>query len=191
VIPINPGCTATKTSISFALHFAVCVDVRSFFRRPAQGRAACRPTSTRVAQCSVDSECASGHCLKEINLCKGVDPGQPCTPGYPLALWDILGRVLLLQACSGTSGPVGRFDRPHLPACVLSVARPARRSRPPASAAITACCLISTPLQAYAPRHSPSQQASLQTSGPFMCAAANAVIVQLGCHGSRLALPLH
>lgn len=33
--------------------------------------------------CNENSECASGHCLKEIRVCRGVDEGEGCSPGYP------------------------------------------------------------------------------------------------------------
>lgn len=33
--------------------------------------------------CNQDGECASGRCLKELRICKGVDEGEHCEPGYP------------------------------------------------------------------------------------------------------------
>lgn len=33
--------------------------------------------------CNQEGECASGNCLKELRICRGVDEGEECAPGYP------------------------------------------------------------------------------------------------------------
>ncbi|RYG43733.1 hypothetical protein EON67_12580 [archaeon] len=33
--------------------------------------------------CNQDGECASGRCLRELRICKGIDEGETCEPSFP------------------------------------------------------------------------------------------------------------
>jgi hypothetical protein len=132
----------------------------------------CRlPPNTHGDACAVDSECASQHCLKEVGLCKGVDPGQECTPGYPSPCGSFAGVSYFCNAAPGSKGT-----------CV-----PVALGGQSCSGLSSSCqrgfyCAkqaVASPLGTCV---APFSVATGQTTtiGPFMCATANAVLIQPG-----------
>ena len=136
----------------------------------------CRlPPNSHGDACASDSECASGHCLKEISLCKGVDPGQPCVPGYPSPCGSFSGTSYFCNAAPAGASATGYTCQ------AVAV------GGTPCSPLTSSCqrgyyCVLPTLNATAGVCRAPFSIAtgSLTNIGPFMCAAANALMVQPG-----------
>lgn len=112
--------------------------------------------------CNQDGECASGNCIKELRICKGVDEGERCEPSFP----DPCQPDHFCQP--GTNG-VGRCQK------VVSPGRTCTYSEGCARGFYCAGADISN-RKCVAPFSVPDFTNT--TVGPYMCASANAVLVQ-------------
>lgn len=116
--------------------------------------------------CNVNAECASGNCLTEIRLCKGIDPRQACVPGlYP-------------DQCSA-----GYYCAPAPNSftggfCLESVA-PGRTCSYSTACTLGYYCTGSGAASGVRKCLAPFtvQDFMNTTIGPFMCASANAILI--------------
>lgn len=118
--------------------------------------------------CNVDAECASRRCLKEIRLCRGIDSKMACTPGlFP----DQCGRDLY---CA----PSDKFTTGGECQPVATAGRTCRSSTACEKGYYCAGSSLSSQKRCVAPFTFPDGQNV--TIGPYMCASANAIVVEQG-----------
>jgi hypothetical protein len=137
----------------------------------------CRlPPNNHGDACNVNNECASGNCLKELKLCRGVMPGGACVPGNP-------------NQC-GTFAGVSYFCQPNPDSirgglCAPRV-RQGRLCQFASQCARGMYCSRPFPKYPSGTCMAPFSVATGQTTtiGPFMCATANAVLIQRGSTSS-------
>lgn len=116
--------------------------------------------------CNQNGECASGVCLKELKVCKGIEEGETCEPDFP-------------DPCQP-----GMYCRPEALGVVGTCSKVSTASKSCVSSEGCArgfyCAGLtpSGPKKCVAPFSTPD--GSNITIGPWMCASANAVVVSQG-----------
>lgn len=112
--------------------------------------------------CNQPGECASGNCIKELRICKGIDEGETCEPTFPDPCQPD-------HFCLPGATGVGRCQK---------VASPGRNCFHSEGCARGFYCAgqDTTSRKCVAPFSVPD--GTNTTVGPYMCASANAVLVQ-------------
>lgn len=112
--------------------------------------------------CKQDGECASGNCESQIGLCKGIDEGELCTPGYP----DPCGSNHYCAPTMGSGKAV----------CQKSVSA-GRSCKYSAACERGFYCAGSTWDERKCTKPFSIASGLNTTIGPYMCESANAIIV--------------
>lgn len=115
--------------------------------------------------CNEEQECASGNCVKALRICKGVELGDPCAPGFP----DPCAPGTYCELFSGNALG-GRCIS------VMSANRPCTSVS--SCARGTFCSGASFDAQICIPPFSLPAGAN-STLGPYMCESANALQVSV------------
>jgi hypothetical protein len=148
-----------------------CVMATGAMKGDRTGTCRLRPQNHGDA-CNVNSECSSNNCLKELKLCRGVMPGGTCVPGNP-------------NQC-GTFGGVSYFCQPNPNSIKGGTCAP--RVRQGRLCQFASQCSRGTYCSRPYPKFpsgtcmAPFSVATGQTTtiGPFMCATANALVIEQG-----------
>jgi Dickkopf N-terminal cysteine-rich region len=112
--------------------------------------------------CNQDGECASGNCLRELRMCKGIDEGEQCIPSFP----DPCQPDHYCQAQPGGAGVCSR---------VLSAGKTCPSSEACARGYYCAGATAAGTKKCVAPFSVPNYQNT--TIAPWMCQSANALMV--------------